>query len=70
MRGQPGISPIYRLAQPAVADPDAAFARTWALCRRLWQQQGTITVRPKQLPPVLREQMTEWANREYGERAR
>lgn len=71
MRGQPTISPVYRMGQPSTRpDPDAAFARVWRWCRDLWVEQGTIAVRPDELPEELRGALVSWANEAYGHRRR
>ncbi len=68
MRGDPGISSIYRLGAAAQPDPDRVFSRIWRWCRDLWVQNGTIVARPDELPECLREPMQQWANETYGER--
>lgn len=60
------ISNVYRMG-PRDTSPDAV-PRIWRLCRNLWDQQGTIVVKPAELPEHLRGPMTEWANDHYGER--
>lgn len=71
MRGQPRISPIYRMAAPTVPnDPEVVFSRIWRWCRELWVQRGTIVARPDELPEHLRGPMVAWAEETYGERRR
>jgi hypothetical protein len=61
------VSKIYSLG-PSPVDHDGAFARMRRLCRSMWVQNGTIVVKPAELPDHLRAQMTEWADDQYGER--
>lgn len=69
MRGQPRISSIYRMAAPSMPDePDRVFSRIWAKCRDLWVEQGTIAVKPEELPEELRGPLVAWADDNYGER--
>lgn len=69
MRGQPAISRVYRLgARSEPHCPDAVFARVWRWCRELWVEQGTIAVRPDELPEEIREPLVAWANETYGYR--
>lgn len=71
MRGDPSISPIYRMGAPSVQpDPDRVFARIWRWCRDFWVEQGTIAVKPDELPEELRGPMVAWADETYGERRR
>ncbi len=71
MRGEPRISPIYRMAASNVpSDPERVFHRIWAKCRDLWVEQGTIAVKPDELPDDIRAPLVAWAERNYGERRR
>lgn len=70
MRGEPAISPIWRMVPSPGPDPERAFARLFAWCRDLWTDHGTIVAKPNELPDHLREQMVAWANETYGRRAR
>jgi hypothetical protein len=63
------VSKIYSLG-PRPVDLDGAVARIWRLCRSMWVQQGTIVVKPEELPDELRRKMESWANDQYGERRR
>lgn len=69
MRGHPRISPIYRMAAPSTPDePDRVFSRIWSKCRDLWVEQGTIAVKPDELPDHIRGPLVAWAEDTYGER--
>ena len=69
MRGQPRISPIYGMGAPSMsADPERVFYRIWRKCRDLWVEQGTIAVKPEELPEELRGPLVAWAEDQYGER--
>lgn len=67
MRGQPNISSIYRHG-PQVRQDEMTFGRLWRLCRSMWVRQGTIVVKPHEIPEPLRAGMIEWANDQYGGR--
>ena len=60
------VSKIYSMG-PQTPDPNAV-PRIWRLCRAMWAQQGTIVVKPAELPEALRVPLTDWANDQYGAR--
>lgn len=60
------VSKIYSMG-PQTPDPQSV-PRVWRLCRAMWAQQGTIVVKPSELPADLRGPMTEWADANYGAR--
>lgn len=68
MRGQPSISPVYRMGKEAAPTGTEAWTRVEMLRRRLWRTTGTIVASPAELPAELRKAMTEWAERHYGHR--
>lgn len=69
MRGQPTISPVYRLCQPAEAScPERHFAKTWDMMRKLWTERGIIAAYPNELPDDLRIALEKWATESYGRR--
>lgn len=61
------VSKIYSMG-PQNVDLDGAVSRIWRLCRAMWVDQGTIVVKPAELPPHLRSAIEAWANDQYGER--
>jgi hypothetical protein len=61
------VSKIYAMG-PGNRDDEGAFARVWRICKNAWVQHGTIVVKPAELPPELRAAMTEWADRQFGDR--
>lgn len=61
------VSKIYSLG-PRPVDLDGAVSRIWRLCRSMWVEQGTIVVKPSELPEGLRAGMEAWANDQYGVR--
>lgn len=61
------VSKIYSLG-PQPVDLEGAMGRIWRLCRSMWVQQGTIVVKPAELPEELRQALTAWADDQYGER--
>lgn len=63
------VSKIYSLG-PRPVDLDGAMARIWRLCRAMWVEQGTIVVKPCELPDGLRAEIEAWATEQYGERRR
>lgn len=67
MKGQPRISPVYRLGQPApAADPIAQWSRVEGLRRRAWREHGLVAVSAAELPAELREPLTRWMEAQYG----
>lgn len=67
MRGQPKISPIYRLGQPAVdLDPLATYSRIDKLRCRAFRENGIVAVTLRELPEPLRSEMQKWAEDNYG----
>lgn len=63
------VSRIYSLG-PRTVDLDGTVGRIWRLCRAMWVEQGTIVVKPAELPDGLRAGIEAWANDQYGERRR
>lgn len=61
------VSKIYSMG-PRPVDGEGLAGRIWRLCRAAWVDQGTIVVKPHELPEGLRAAMTAWANDQYGER--
>ncbi len=61
------VSKIYSMG-PRPVDLDGTVSRIWRLCRAAWVDQGTIVVKPSELPPELRGKMIDWANDQYGDR--
>ena len=61
------VSKIYSLG-PSPVDLEGATSRIWRLCRSMWVTQGTIVVKPAELPEGLRKAITDWADDQYGER--
>ena len=61
------VSAIYSRG-PGNPDPDGAAARIWRLCRNMWIEQGTVVVKPAELPDGLREALTAYAEDQYGVR--
>jgi len=69
MKGQPRISPIYRMGQPAAPpDPLEQWGRQEKLRRDAWHKLGLVTVRPEEMPEPLRGQVKQWAEDHYGRR--
>ena len=67
MRGQPRISPVYRMAEsPEPVDPLAQGGRIEGLRRRAWREHGLVAVPASELPPELRQQLTDWMEQHYG----
>ena len=67
MKGQPSISPIYRLSKESDArDPLEVWGRLEAMRRRAWRNNGVIAVRPDELPPDLARALKAWAEVQYG----
>lgn len=67
MKGQPAISPVYRLAPAAPPCPLAAWGRIEALRRRAWRQHGLLPV--SELPEDLARQVEKAMEARYGRRA-
>lgn len=61
------VSAIYSRG-PQNPDPEGTVSRLWRLCRNMWVTQGTIVVKPAELPDGLRAPMEAWANDQFGER--
>lgn len=69
MKGQAGISAIYRLGYDRQDEPGLVKeARLWGLRRKLWREAGVITCRPGDLPPEVARRLVEWAEQQYGGR--
>lgn len=69
MKGEPSISPVYRLGgDSGTPDPERVFAKCWSWMRRLWVEHGVISLYPRELPEPLRTQIEQWANDTYGRR--
>ena len=67
MKGQPRISPIYGLGQPApAADPIANWSRVECLRRRAWREHRLVAVSAAELPAEIREPLTRWMEAQYG----
>lgn len=71
MRGQPTISPIYRIGERDDApDPLEQWGRIERMRRKAWRDHGVVSVRPSELPHDLALKIIEWAERSYGTRGR
>lgn len=69
MRGEAGISGIYRLGEPSAdIDPLETWGRMERLRRAAWRTAGVVSVVPVQLPEPLATELRKWAEDEYGKR--
>lgn len=69
MRGEPAISGVYDWGEPeACIDPMEEWGRLERLRRMAWHRGGFVAVRVSELPDDLAQQITTWAEAQYGRR--